>query len=330
MNRDFDVLALLEEKLRREVEHEELCAAITDFHVVHGHFPTLRQVALELGAEPDVEAADMHAAGPAGGFPAHLTLTIKSVSPPRLRVANTPTHRHLQHEEVGTPKTSDATPTALAAEPVFFGPSRSLQTASPAGLRFHDRLLLHSPSLRSNPSTAGSPSRAGLHAPGSAMASPFRGVLTPTALLQQQREGQPGTPPSWRRELQWPAPPEEAAALTLSVQHTPSRLALQAGHEGEDLDAASSDSEADGCDVHTDEKAAPPVQGAMAFRPFVPGLNLLGLKKKSPQARVRDHRLGSGGGRADARRAAGGSHDRRGGRIQLEQANACCYWGPAR
>ena len=49
MNRDLAVITTLEDKLSREVDHCELQACITQFVLVHGHQPTVRQLALALG-----------------------------------------------------------------------------------------------------------------------------------------------------------------------------------------------------------------------------------------------------------------------------------------
>ncbi|GIL78501.1 hypothetical protein Vretifemale_7849, partial [Volvox reticuliferus] len=53
MNRDFAVITLLEEKLGREVEHEELQAAIANFRLVHGQLPSIRQLVFELASRAD-------------------------------------------------------------------------------------------------------------------------------------------------------------------------------------------------------------------------------------------------------------------------------------
>jgi hypothetical protein len=49
MNRDLAVMSALEDKLSREVDHCELQACISQFVLVHGHQPTMRQLALALG-----------------------------------------------------------------------------------------------------------------------------------------------------------------------------------------------------------------------------------------------------------------------------------------
>ncbi|GLI65066.1 hypothetical protein VaNZ11_008489 [Volvox africanus] len=53
MNRDFAVITLLEEKLGREVEHEELQTAIANFRLVHGQLPSIRQLVLEMASRVD-------------------------------------------------------------------------------------------------------------------------------------------------------------------------------------------------------------------------------------------------------------------------------------
>ncbi|GLC57962.1 hypothetical protein PLESTB_001299000 [Pleodorina starrii] len=131
MNRDFAVIALLEDKLGREIEHEELRAAIANFTLVHSQLPSIRQLALELASHTDGESSGRYA--------------------PESPTGHTPREAQLP----SPPNDGSATPSAaLRDDPIFFGPLRALRcNGTHLGLLSHDPLArLQSPCSRPPPS----------------------------------------------------------------------------------------------------------------------------------------------------------------------------------
>ncbi|GIL59589.1 hypothetical protein Vafri_14336 [Volvox africanus] len=219
MNRDFAVITFLEEKLGREVEHEELQAAIANFQIVHGHLPSIRQLVFEMVNRVDGLRCGEDAELAAGYSP-------DEVHPPApLRC----------HRDEG---------------------------ASPCAISRDEHSLLGSLRARHSQGT-----QLGLQSHG-----PLARLCSPGARPQQG--------PS--RFCPWDSPGCRAPHL-LQRQFgqecaVPSPATQQPPFFGAntDLDAAGAVNMA--ADV-------PDAQQPVA-RPFVPGLNLRGLKKKSPPLRT--------------------------------------------
>ncbi|GFR48718.1 hypothetical protein Agub_g10675 [Astrephomene gubernaculifera] len=224
MNRDFDVLSRFEDKLGREVEHQELQAAIANFILVHGHVPSIRQLALELMEDVDAETDTGN--GSEGGWMSH-----REASPPA------------EMEQLYKLQAACSLPaTVLLEEPIHEGSNKSPHSSGSQPMRLLDKLAHRASPF---PRAAPSPSR-------------FSGVGVSSS--------KDATPLGPRRELRWPSTggfePQEVS------QHEDQQHNVSLGVP---VDADKADSVC----------ATPP----SASRPFVPGLNLFGVKKRSPNSR---------------------------------------------
>ncbi|KAG2487044.1 hypothetical protein HYH03_014290 [Edaphochlamys debaryana] len=236
MNRDFEVITLLEDRLGREVEHEELRAAIANFALVHGVLPSVRQLALELVAGEGRSSSG----GSSGG--------------------------------------KQSTSVALTPDkPIYFGPARALYTSESPGVGLSE----------------------GLHggdesSPAPFLTSPSLSPSAPEASLDANGWGASGTPETGaRRELTWAGLPMPSdVVLSNSVLGATSDPGAQPVTDGQ----AGEDAEASGDDATGDEGRQLPT-----LKPFIPGLNLRGIKKRSPLSR------GAGAGLALAETAGGGA-----------------------